>query len=150
YDAQFQHNTSLGWNDAFIWGAEYRQFKESFYSQTIFSFFANPTSSISIENIFGQDEFSLWPDLKLTLGLKAENNSYSGLDWMPSVRLAWQISDSAMSWAAVSQAVRTPSKIDRELAAPFILPSPKFGSEKLTAYELGYRDQWGPLSLSTS
>ena len=28
YDAQIQHSTSLGWKDAFIWGGEYRQFKE--------------------------------------------------------------------------------------------------------------------------
>ena len=71
---------------------------------------------------------------------------------MPNVRLAWQITDSGMIWAAVSQAVRTPSKVDRELDVPgFVLPSPNFGSEKLTAYELGYRDEILPrLSFSAS
>ena len=93
---------SLGWNDAFIWGGEYKQFKESYYSSTI-SAFADPTTTISLENIFAQDEIPLLPDLRLTLGLKAENNSYSGLDLMPNVRLAWQITDSGMIWAAVSQ-----------------------------------------------
>jgi iron complex outermembrane receptor protein len=140
YDAQIQHDTSLGWNDAFIWGGEYRQFKESYYTTT--ALFADPTTTISLENIFTQDEISIVPDLKLTLGLKAENNSYSGLDWMPNVRLAWQTSDTGMIWAAVSQAVRTPSKVDREFQFPgILLPSPDFGSEKLTAYELGYRGQ---------
>jgi iron complex outermembrane receptor protein len=140
YDAQIQHDTSLGWNDAFIWGGEYRQFKESYYATK--ALFADPTTTISLENIFAQDEIPIVPKLKLTLGLKAENNSYSGLDWMPNVRLAWQKSDTGMIWAAVSQAVRTPSKVDREFQFPgILLPSPDFGSEKLTAYELGYRGQ---------
>ena len=150
YDAQIQHDMSLGWNDAFIWGGEYRQFKESYYSNTVF--FANPTTTISLENIFAQDEVPLLPNLKLTLGLKAENNSYSGLDLMPNVRLAWQVTDTDTIWAAASQAVRTPSKVDRELSFPgLLLPSPDFGSEKLTAYELGYRGIPLPhLSLSVS
>src|SRR5262249_15063594 len=81
-----------------------------------------------------------------------ENNSYSGLDVMPNVRLAWQVSDSDMLWGAFSQAVRTPSRVDRELESPgLVLPSPNFMSEKLTAYELGYRGQAAPaLSLSAS
>jgi iron complex outermembrane receptor protein len=151
YDAQLQYNTSLGWNDVFVTGAEYKQFKESFYSAVAFTFI-DPTTTISVENLFAQDTLPILPDLKLTLGLKAENNSYSGLDWMPNVRLAWQTSDTGLIWAAFSQAVRTPSKIDRELEAPgILLPSPDFASEKLTAYELGYRGELLPkLSLSAS
>ncbi len=150
YDAQIQHDMSLGWNDSFIWGGEYRQFKESYYSNQVF--FADPTTTISLENIFAQDEFPLLPNLKLTLGLKAENNSYSGLDFMPNVRLAWQVTDNNMLWTAFSQAVRTPSKVDRELSFPgLLLPSPDFESEKLTAYEVGYRGTILPhLSLSVS
>src|ERR1041385_4769805 len=50
-------------------------------------------------------------------------------------------------WGAVSRAVRTPSRIDRDLSegAPpyFVLlaGSPDFVSEKVNAYELGYRRQ---------
>jgi iron complex outermembrane receptor protein len=71
---------------------------------------------------------------------------------MPNVRLAWQTSDTGMVWSSFSQAVRTPSKLDRELDSPgLVLPSPNFGSEKLTAYELGYRGEIFPkLSLSAS
>ena len=152
YDAQIQHSTSLGWNDAFIWGGEYRQFKESYYTPGLPFGFINPITTITLENIFAQEEFSLTSDLKATLGVKLENNSYSGLDTMPNVRLAWQASDTDMVWASFSQAVRTPSKIDRELQAPgILLPSPDFESEKLTAYELGYRGEpLTSLSLSLS
>src|SRR2546427_9919243 len=48
--------------------------------------------------------------------------------------------------AAVPRAVRTPSRIDRELFAPgqppyFLEGGPNFRSEELLAYELGYRLQ---------
>ena len=84
-----------------------------------------------------------------SLGVKLENNSYSGLDVMPNVRLAWQFTGADMLWASFSQAVRTPSKIDRELQAPgILLASPNFASEKLTAYELGYRGEPAPAQLA--
>jgi iron complex outermembrane receptor protein len=59
-------------------------------------------------------------------------------------------------WAAVSRAVRTPSRIDRDFflfAAPSvpILVGGDIKSEKLIAYELGWRGQPNPrLSLSVS
>jgi iron complex outermembrane receptor protein len=152
YDFQAQHNTSLGWNDSFSWGGEYRQFKESYYTPNLPFFFVNPTTTISVGSGFAQDEIPLLSNLKLTLGIKLEDNSYSGLDPMPNVRLAWETSDSGLLWAAISQAERTPSKIDRELQDPgILLPSPNFESEKLTAYEVGYRGEpLTHLSFSTS
>jgi iron complex outermembrane receptor protein len=146
-----QHTGALWWNDTFIWGGEYRHSKEAFYSQSIFSF-ANPVTHLDVENLFVQDSFRLLDSLKLTTGIKIENSSYSNVDFMPDLRLAWQMADSHLLWASVSRAVRTPSKIDRELEAPgFLLPAPRFHSEKLTAYEAGYRGQpLENLSLSVS
>jgi len=64
-----------------------------------------------------------------------------------------------MLWAAVSRAVRTPSRIDRDLREPTLLPAPfpasilnggdDFRSETLIAYELGHRAQLGT-TLATS
>lgn len=148
---QMQHNTSLGWNDNFIWGAEVRRSKESFYSTSLLSF-TNPTGNVDVENLFFQDSFRLLDDLKITTGIKIENSSFSNVDFMPDLRLAWEFTDKGLLWFAVSRAVRTPSKLDRELAAPGILiPAPRFRSEKLTAYELGYRGEPLPqLSLSAA
>jgi len=90
--------------------------------------------------------------LKVVTGIKIENSSYSNVDFMPDLRFAWQLADNDLLWASVSRAVRTPSKVDRELQLPgFLLPSPRFHSEKLTAYEAGYRGQpLADLSLSFS
>jgi iron complex outermembrane receptor protein len=54
-------------------------------------------------------------------------------------------------WAAVSRAVRTPSRIDRQLEFPPLLTGGDFQSEKLIAFEAGYRGQparWATLSIN--
>jgi iron complex outermembrane receptor protein len=141
YDVQAQENTTLWQNHQFVWGGEFRLFRETLVSDSIFGF-AQPTATISLGNAFVQDQFPITSDLKATFGIKLEDNSLSGLDYMPNGRLAWQANADTLFWAAISRAVRTPSRIDRDLEAPGILaPSPDFQSEKLIAYELGYRGQ---------
>ena len=55
-------------------------------------------------------------------------------------------------WAAISRAVRPPSRVERDLSAPGIVDtSPGFQAEKLVAYEAGYRAQFAPkASISVS
>ena len=151
YDIQLQHDMQARDAHTITWGGEARIWREDLHSTGLF-FFAKPLTTIGLGNIFAQDQIALNHALTLTAGLKAEYNTYSGVDWMPSVHIGWRIEDNSLLWAAISRAVRTPSKIDRELQAPgILLPSPHFASETLTAYEVGYRSQ--PLtnmSLSVS
>ena len=136
-----QHSMPIGRNQQFMWGGEFRYWRETFVSYNAFHF-ADPKTTISLGSIFAQDEIALRRTLKLILGLKAETNSYSGLDWLPNARLAWQVQPDSLLWGAISQAARTPNRIERELQAdPFLLPSPDFQSEKLTAYEIGWKAQ---------
>src|SRR3546814_18313995 len=47
-----------------------------------------------------------------------------------------------MFWGAISRAVRTPSRIDRQLEnLPLLARAPHFASEKLLAFEAGYRGE---------
>lgn len=95
-----------------------------------------------------QDTIQLAPGWKLTLGTKIEHSSYAGTEYMPNARLAWQIDPSELVWIAVSRAVRTPTHFDRGLVHPVTLEqAPDFASEKLTAWEMGWR---GLLSDRTS
>ncbi len=151
YDVQAQENTTLFHDHQFVWGGEFRLWQETLVSSGIFGL-EPPSATISLGNAFVQDQFPIAPNLKATLGVKLEDNSLSGLDYMPSGRLAWQPNADALFWTSISRAVRTPSRIDRDLEAPPILdPSPDFQSEKLIAYELGYRGQLASnLSLSIS
>ncbi|MFI4966575.1 MAG: TonB-dependent receptor plug domain-containing protein [Caulobacterales bacterium] len=140
YNLQVQDSTTIG-RHQLVFGGEARIWREYFLSTNIFHF-ANPQATISLGAIFVQDVVALRPDLKLTAGLKLEDNSYSGLDWMPNLRLAWTPNDASLVWAAASRAVRTPNRIERELQANgVLLPSPNFQSESLWAFEAGYRAQ---------
>jgi iron complex outermembrane receptor protein len=150
YDVQGQQNLKLGINQL-VWGGELRAWQVGVFSSGAF-FFAQPAKPLWLGNVFGQDEISLRPNLVLTLGLKGEYYTYTGLAPLPNVRLGWQATPDIFLWSAVSRAVRTPSRIDRELESPGLLaPSPSFQSEKLTAYEVGYRGQPAArISLSIS
>jgi iron complex outermembrane receptor protein len=151
YDLQVQDTLSMGDSHQIVWGGEYRLWNEGLFSADAF-FFARPRGSVSVGNVFVQDEIAVMDNLKLTLGVKAEDNSLSGFDILPNARIAWQASPDILFWGAISRAVRTPSRIDRELQATGILiPAPQFESEKVTAYELGYRGQILPdLTLSVN
>ena len=141
FNIDAQQTLAIGDRHQFVWGGELRTWREDFQSFD-FAQFAKPKTTISLGSVFAQDEIALRPTVKLTLGLKAEDNSYSGLAWLPNVRLAWQYRPDSLVWGAVSQAVRTPNRIERELQADGILvPSPDFQSEKLTAVEAGWRTQ---------
>jgi len=151
YDIIGQYNTVL-WSDHKIAvGGEFRLWHETLQSFNPFSF-AEPGATLTLGNLFVQDEFPLSPTLRLTLGFKGEENNYSGFDYLPSARLAWQPDADDLLWAAISRAARTPSRIDRELQFPGVLaPAPDFKSESLVAFEAGYRGQIGPrFSLSLS
>ena len=105
-----------------------------------------------IYNLFAQDRFSLTPELSVIAGVKLEKSSFVGWQLLPNLRLAYQPDERALFWAAGSRAVRTPSRIDRDLEfLPFVAPSTQFDSEKLTALEAGYRGQpasWLSLSVN--
>ena len=101
---------------------------------------------LNLSDIFIQDQMSLSDDFNLTLGLKFENDPYSGITPMPNVRASWQVNDSNMLWAAISYAIRSPTPFDTHVGEDlgttrFLNGNPDFLPEKLMAYELGYRGQ---------
>ncbi|QJW83305.1 TonB-dependent receptor [Ramlibacter terrae] len=97
---------------------------------------------LRLGTVYAQDEFGILPGVRMTLGLKAEHNTYTGLEWLPTARLAWQARPGHLLWASASRAVRTPSRIDREVfLATLPLGGTEFDSEVAKVFELGYRAQ---------
>jgi iron complex outermembrane receptor protein len=147
YDLDFQHHFRLAdWNNI-VWGLGYRFMHEADQNAPGIAFLP-PTLDHHLFSGFVQDEITLRENLFLTLGTKLEHNDYTGLEVEPSARLQWNVTPRQMLWAAVSRAVRTPSRIDRDLSqpgpgAPLILlkGGSDFQSETVIAYELGYRAQ---------
>ena len=111
--------------------------------------FLPPTLNRNLFSAFIQDEIMIVKTLHLTIGTKLEHNDYTGFEVEPSARLQWNLASNQTLWGAVSRAVRTPSRIDRDTAEPASPPfllrgQPGFDSETVIAYELGYRAKLGP------
>jgi len=157
-DIDFQHNFGLGDWQHVVWGLGYRNVKETIrnsYSTGIYN--VKPDSKLM--SAFVQDDLKLGTDdLHLVLGSKFERNDFTGWEVQPNVRLTWTPDDSQTIWASVSKAVRTPSRYEEyaQVVGSVIPPMPPFlpvavpvmvygntdvQSEKLFAYELGYRLQ---------
>ena len=128
-----------------LWGAGYRHASDRVQNSPALAFLPGD-KTLQWANVFVQDEIELAKGLELTLGAKAESNTYTGWDFLPGVRLAWNPAPGQLLWGALSRAVRAPSRLDRELfipgAAPFLLAGgPNFHSEISNVIEAGYRAQ---------
>ena len=86
------------------------------------------------------------------MGVKLEENDFTGFEVQPTARLLWTPDRKHSAWGAISRAVRTPSRTEDNMVytfPPFMIPGvfPRFygsteaQSEKLMAYEIGYRTQ---------
>jgi iron complex outermembrane receptor protein len=149
YDADFQHRFRVGAGHDVVWGLGYRASIDDEGNSAVLSFLPAHLSQRWL-NGFVQDEMPLGTDrLRLTLGTKVEHNDYTGVELQPSGRLAWTLTRRQTLWGAISRAVRTPSRIDRDFFVPVALGSasfllaggPDFVSEDVRAYELGYRSE---------
>jgi iron complex outermembrane recepter protein len=165
YDVDFQYHFHIGTRQNLVWGLGYRFTHESDEDLSIVRFLP-PDLNQNLYSGFLQDEFELTPEVHVTLGSKIEHNDYTGYEYEPSGRVRWNFTPKQMIWSAVSRAVRTPSRYDRDLEvvtglvnapAPYVFPSaylagsPDFKSESVVAYELGYRAELGSkFTLSVS
>ena len=144
YDVDFQFRFGLGQRQSVTWGLGYRLMQDEVQNSPAISFFP-PDKNMQLFSGFVQDEITLLPDtLQLTLGTKLEHNDFSGFEVQPSARLAWTPSERQTVWGAVSRAVRSPSRVDSDVALTTgpttgVLGNRNFESETLLAYEAGYR-----------
>jgi iron complex outermembrane recepter protein len=163
YDLDFQYHFTWGERQKLVWGLGYRATHEVDEDLSIVRFLP-PVLDQSLYSGFAQDEVMLGRNVYLTIGTKLEHNDYTGFEVEPSARLQWNLDSEQLLWAAVSRAVRTPSRYDRDLVVPtglinapppyqfpadYLRGSSDFVSETLIAYEIGYRAEIGP-RLSTS
>jgi iron complex outermembrane receptor protein len=165
YDLDFQYQFGWGARQKFVWGLGYRATHEVDENLSIVRF-TPPVLNQSLYSGFLQDEIMLAQSVYLTVGSKLEHNDYTGFELQPSARLQWNLDARQLLWAAVSRAVRTPSRYDRDLDVPtglinapppfqfptnYLKGSSDFVSETLIAYEIGYRAELGAkLSASVS
>ena len=157
-DVEFQQGLDLGSRNELLFGFGYRFSTDNINSLSSLMVVPDKRSD-NLLSAFVQDELRLVDDrLRLTLGSRFERNSYTGFEIQPSVRALWVLRPRHSVWAAVSRAVRTPSRVEHDFrmnrpvpvdAPPSSMPlpnaamvffgNPSFRSEELVAYEVGYR-----------
>ncbi len=150
FDVDFVHHIS-GHGYDLNWGVGAR-ISPSDYTQVVPTVdFIPHQQTYNLFSAFVENQFTLAPDrLFFTVGTKLEHNSFSGFEVQPSGRLLWTPSKRQSVWAAVTRAVRTPSRVEQGFRyTSLIVPALPlyvrlvgdggFTSEQMLGYELGYR-----------
>src|SRR6266481_5979548 len=151
FDIDFVHRFALPFRQDFLWGAGVR-LSSGNTTQVVptLAFMPNHFTD-KLYSAFVQDEVAVVPNkLSLTFGSKFLHNSYSGFEVEPGARVLWTPDPQQAVWAAITRAVRTPSRVEEDLQLTgLFVPDPLtfyrvvgdrgFFSENLVGYETGYR-----------
>jgi iron complex outermembrane receptor protein len=152
-DIDFLEHLPLGREQTITWGLSGRTMEDIDHGKGILAL-NPPDARYNLGSGFVQDEVSLPHAVHVTIGTKLEHNDFSGFEVQPSVRAAWDLSDTSTFWGAVSRAVRVPTRIEQneDIVASnpagnpvvVLLGNRNFHAEQVLAFELGYR--WRPLA----
>lgn len=153
FDVDMQQRLTAIARQEIVWGLSGRLTANSNQGRGIFAVVPDDSDDY-LWSGFIQDQISVSDSVALTLGTKLEHNDFSGFEVQPSVRAAWTPNDRHALWAAVSRAVRVPTRFERDVSVDATDPAgnpvyrlignPDFASERLVAYEMGYRWQAAP------
>jgi len=111
-DIEFQHRFALPFGQEVVWGGGYRYTADD--TDGTFAVSAIPEERHDDTfTLFIQDEIRFWQEkASLTFGTKIEKNDYTNWEYQPSVRMSVLPHEDHTFWAAVSRAVRVPSRAD--------------------------------------
>ncbi|MEX1138050.1 MAG: TonB-dependent receptor [Bacteroidota bacterium] len=148
-DLDLQYRTELNAMHDIVVGIGFRHSSDRVINSAALAFLP-PRLQTRLYSAFVQDIIPLTEGVRLTVGSKFGHNDFSGFEYEPQIRLGWKRNETQYLWLSISRAVRTPSRIDRDLFAPgnpphaFLQGGPGFKSEDLIAYEGGCRVQARP------
>lgn len=127
------------------WGAGYRHGRDESRAGA-FARLVPADTTLHWAHLFVSDQIALGSRVTLDLDLRLDSNSYTGIEVLPSVRLAWRPAGGGLLWGSASRAVRSPARFDREFHFPATDPAiirggPDFDSEIAEVVEIGWRDR---------
>jgi iron complex outermembrane receptor protein len=150
FDLDLQHTLAFD-QHVLVWGGGYRKAFDRLSNGAAFSFLP-AKRDLAWSNVYAQDEWR-HNALRVTAGLKLERNSYTGLEHLPYLSVAWDGAANHLLWGSLARAVRVPSRIDHDLYAPSNPPvvagvprygiagGPDFISETAKVLQLGWRGE---------
>jgi len=155
-DFDVQHRFKPIDRNELIWGFNYRYYHDQLDGmRTVY--FTPESRDVDVFSWFLQDEIAVVENkLHFIVGSKFEQNDFTDFEFQPNARLVYTPGKVHTLWAAVSKAVRTPSRANEDVhfqAAAIADPTTgvpgivtvngnrDMETEDLIAYELGYRVQ---------
>lgn len=159
YDVELNHRWQPGERLEANWGLGYRLHADRIRTEGDTISFLDEQRTDHLFSGYLQNVVQLVPEvLSVTAGVRLEHNGYTGFEVQPTLRGLWKPAESQSIWAAVSRAVRTPSRAESDSVINLSLRDPgevhpvlpalvtfsgsrSFQSEELWAFELGYRWQ---------
>ncbi|MBN1764551.1 MAG: TonB-dependent receptor [Sedimentisphaerales bacterium] len=147
-DYDFQHDFCLVDGHKFVWGVGYRRHDMKTHNVEKLTYLPDNTTLHTYSG-FIQDTIEVLPDLNVILGTKLELNDHTGFEYQPNARIIWTPNENHAVWSSISRAVRVPSLANYngnfiltvlDTNMPYrIINNTRMQSEKILAYELGYR-----------
>ena len=101
-----------------------------------------------IIGLYAQDQWRLAPKWTLNLGVRADYDTYGGLQPSGRASLAYDLTDHSSVWAAVSRAFQMPPGAARHVDIPLATElvrarcDPEIGATQLVAWEIGHRGRY--------
>ncbi len=156
-DIDFQHRLQLADRHDLIWGLGTRIIHDRYEDRELVSLVRHSDNLYNYSG-FIQDDVTVVEKLfHVIVGVKIERDHYTDFEPQPSLRLLLTPTEKQTIWAAVSRAVRTPSRVEDDGRINFSYrpssPLPRLitlngnsdmAAETLIAWELGYRVQPRP------
>jgi len=157
FDADFQHQLTLGTRNEVVWGVGYRRNSAAIGSPADTLTFGSSVLRQHFFSGFVQDELRLPGNVRVTFGAKAQHERGHSPELQPTLRLLWHPAERHVLWGAATRAIRTPAWAETAgstLISAFPDPqtghpafvvyqgNPDLRSERSRSFELGYR--WLP------
>jgi iron complex outermembrane receptor protein len=148
-DFDLQHQFHWGARQEVVWGAGYRSSRDTLDGSFALSFTPR-RRDLRLASAFVQDEIEVRRDFRIRAGLRLEHHEFTGLEVQPTLRAVYTPHPQYAFWAAVSRALRTPSRAEEDVRVNLAVRDGAllagFGnrdlqSETLFGLELGYRQQ---------
>ncbi len=114
---ELQQGRTLASNHFLLYGASYRTSSDQTGEAPDYAVIWAPSErTLQTYSAFVQDQITLSATTVLTLGSKFEHNDFTGFEFQPNIRLGWHAAPDVFVWSSLARAVRTPNRLDSDIA----------------------------------
>jgi len=107
---------------------------------------ANAWNTVNESGVYAMMRHNLLQVLHISYGIRLENNSLYGNEWIPQAGVAWQALPQTSLKASVAKGFRSPTVMETYL----FMPNPALEPERMMSYEAGISQNWFSEKLHTS